>query len=207
MERTGERVVDTSGQPVIVAGSGVRELISADAIAEREDEMGRILAERYQPEGSLYMLTVLEGGIPFARGLSSAISRHAPDLQIQQATIGLQSYEGTQSTGNVTVVSGDLAAADNKNVLVTEDIIETGTTMAWLVEALRHAGAKSVEIAVLLHKNAVQSVHAQTLGHTALYVGFEIGPAFVIGYGLDYDGAYRDLPAIYERYSDAAMSS
>lgn len=202
MKQTSETIVDVDSPPILVAGAGVRELISAADIAERERQLGAELAERYRACGSVQLLTVLEGGRPFSDGLAQAIVAQPKAPSVDKVALRLRSYEGTKSNGTVELVDGSLDGSAGKHVLIVEDIIETGATMAWLVSALKDAGAKSVEIATLLHKNVLRPEYAKTLGQTALHVGFEIGPEFVIGYGLDYDGQYRDLPAIYARLSE-----
>ena len=89
-----------------------------------------------------------------------------------------------------------LGLAEGKHVLVIEDIIDTGKTLSVLVAELLAQRPASLAVAALLRKPEKLAVPADELGKT-IYVGFDIGPEFVIGYGLDYDGLYRDLSAIY----------
>lgn len=105
------------------------------------------------------------------------------------------SYEGTSTTGNVKVLGGSLKMADveNREVILVEDIIDTGTTLANLLPQLESFKPKSLEVCTLLEKR----LDAREPAAKAKYSGFSIPNKFIIGYGLDYNELYRDIPDIW----------
>jgi hypoxanthine phosphoribosyltransferase len=133
------------------------------------------------------VLIVLHGAILFA----SDLIRHF-DFPTEILTARLVSYHGLQSTGKIECVGG-LPNLSGKHVLVVEDIIDTGKSVDFLKTELAKMNPKSMQIAALLDK---PSEHAPEL--SADYTGFKIGKNFVIGYGLDLDGRYRNLPYVGE---------
>ena len=100
---------------------------------------------------------------------------------------------GTKSSGVVRILKDLDADLTGRHVLIVEDIIDSGVTLAWLLGNLRSRGAVSVEVATLLRKPAAAVVEVPVK-----YVGFDIPPAFVVGYGLDYSEKYRTLPFVAE---------
>jgi hypoxanthine phosphoribosyltransferase len=130
---------------------------------------------------------VLKGSFVFAADLARAI-----DLEVSVDFLGLRSYgSGTESSGVVQITSDLTKPVEGKHVLVVEDIVDTGLTMAYLMENLATRHPASVRLAALLHKPARSRVE---IGID--YLGFTIEDVFVIGYGLDYAEKFRNLPYI-----------
>ena len=134
------------------------------------------------------LLCVLNGAFMFAADLLRACD--IPQAEI--AFIRFKSYDGTQSTGQVNEVMGLTTDITDREVIIVEDIVDTGQTAAKLRETLARNGARSVKMAALLFKpDALQT------GTPPEYVGFSIPKKFIIGYGLDLDEQARNLPDIY----------
>lgn len=132
-------------------------------------------------------LCVLNGAFPFAADLFRAV-----DIDAEISFIRLKSYEGTGTTGNVKEVIGLTENIEGRTVIVVEDIVDTGNTMAKLVQDLKAKNPAEVKVASLLYKpeSLQRDVRLD-------YVGFEIPTKFIIGFGLDLDGMARNLPDIY----------
>ena len=140
------------------------------------------------PESKLLLLCILKGSICFTGDLMKAIKR-----PVEVDFMKVSSYgSGTSSSGNVTIIL-DLNRKDiaDIDIVVVEDIIDSGRTMAYLTEYLSLKGAKSVKVASLLDKPSRRTVNFE-----ADYVGRVIEDKFVVGYGLDYDEKYRALPYV-----------
>lgn len=167
-------------------GMTFRPFIESARIQERVAELGRQLTAEYEGRTPL-LVCVLNGAAPFALDLFKSI-----DTDAEITFIRLKSYEGTESTGNVKQVLGMTENIEGRDVIIVEDIIDTGRTMLKLEADIRAMGPKSVKIATLLFKpeSLVCDVKPD-------YVGFEIPKAFIIGYGLDIDGLARNLSDIY----------
>ncbi|MHB1846191.1 MAG: hypoxanthine phosphoribosyltransferase [Deltaproteobacteria bacterium] len=164
----------------------VRELHSAERIAARVRELGAQIAERH-PEGELVLLSVLKGSFVFTADLARAIDR---PLRID--FLGLSSYGGeTESSGVVKITSDLTKPIEGAHVVVVEDIIDTGLTMAYLLENLATRKPASVEVCALLEKPS--RARKQIEIH---YKGFVIPDEFVVGYGLDFNDRYRNLPYV-----------
>lgn len=168
-DREFELFIDTSEISSVVAAMG--EQISAD----------------YAGKNPL-LIAVLNGSFMFAGDLMKSISG-----EVEITFIKVASYEATESKGSVEEILGLEKDIFNRHVIVVEDIVDTGLTMTELLKALKVYRPASIEIATLLFK-------PQALKNPDLslrYVGKEIENRFVVGYGLDYDGYGRNLPAIY----------
>ena len=133
-------------------------------------------------------LCVLNGAFVFAADLVRQFSA-ACDISF----IKLSSYEGLQSSGKIANLLGLDIDLNDRHLIIVEDIIDTGNTMYWFLQELKHYQPASVALATLL-------VKPEALQHNfpIPYTGFEIPNKFVIGYGLDYEGEGRNLPAIYQ---------
>jgi hypoxanthine phosphoribosyltransferase len=166
----------------------LRVLIPADRIAARVAELGARIAADYRAVGiAPHLVCVLKGGCMFLSDLMRAI-----DLPVTIDFIAVSSYGGaTSSSGEVRVTKDLDQGLDGRDVLFVEDIVDTGLTLAYLVDSFRRRGARSIRVATLLDKRT------RRRHETAVdYVGFEIPDEFVVGYGLDYDERYRNLPYI-----------
>jgi len=164
----------------------VRPVIEADRIAARVRELGAEIAEAHRGH-DVVLVPVLKGSFVFAADLARAI-----DLPLSVDFLGLRSYgHGTESSGVVQITSDLTHLVEDKDVIVVEDIVDTGLTMAYLLENLGTRRPRSVKLAALLHKPARTRVKV-----TIDYLGFTIEDVFVVGYGLDHAERYRNLPFI-----------
>lgn len=167
-------------------------------IDERVQTLAQEIAADYAPKGGLHTVTVLNGALHFASALRFAVSKADPDLGFKMTsdTIHLASYHGTESTNEVKKISDLTHSVEGKHVLIVEDIVDTGKTLSVLVAELLAQKPASLAVVVLLRKPTKLAVPAEALGEK-MYVGFDIGPEFVVGHCFDYDGRFRDLPDIY----------
>lgn len=164
----------------------VRELISADAIQAAVADLGRRITGDYQDQ-PLTILGVLTGSIMLVTDLMRRIEQ-PHQLGLLQAS----SYRGPATTpGDLQINTDFLPDLRDRDVLLVDDILDTGRTLATLVERVRELGPRRVRTAVLLWKRARTQVDLRPD-----YVGFEIPDEFVVGYGLDYQDEYRHLPYI-----------
>lgn len=167
-----------------------RILISREQIAQRVRELGGEIAEQYRhqegPEG-LTLVTILSGSVIFLADLI----RELP-LRMKIGLITVSSYHGatTQTRGSVLVSDLNVEVA-GQHVLLIDDILDTGGTLRLVRQRLADAGARSLRICVLLRKPSRAPADV-----AADFVGFDIEDAFVVGYGLDYNDHYRNLPDI-----------
>jgi hypoxanthine phosphoribosyltransferase len=164
----------------------VRELLSADAIAGRVQELGATITQDYAGSPGLVLVGVLRGSLCFMSDLMRATA-----IPTRVELVDVRSYRGTQG-GKPRLrldLRGDLAGLD---VLVVEDIVERGTTLSAVLAALRVHQPRTLAVAALLRKPAP----AEPGRPEPRYVGFEISDEFVVGYGLDYDERFRHLPFI-----------
>ena len=165
---------------------GVSVLYPAEAIAARVRELGLDIA-RAHPGGELVLLSVLKGSFIFAADLARAIP-----LPLRVDFLGLSSYGGKTETSGVVKITQDVSRPiDGSHVLVVEDIIDTGLTMAYLLDNLKTRHPASVKVCALLEKPS-RALRKVQIDH----VGFVIPDQFVVGYGLDFDERYRNLPYI-----------
>lgn len=163
-----------------------RVLIAEDVIDKRLDGMAREVRQDF-PGEVIMVIVLLKGALVFASDLLRRIPRM---LEIE--CLNVASYHGgTESSGRVDFLDRVLPDVSGRRVLVLDDILDTGRTLAAVCERLREEGAAEVKSGVLLAKDRERAVEVQ-----ADYVGFEIGDEFVIGYGLDYKGRYRNLPYV-----------
>ncbi len=161
-------------------------LLSAEQIAGRVRELGAEITRDYQNR-KLVIVCVLKGSFVFAADLSRAI-----DLPMRVDFLGVRSYgEGTESSGVVQITQDLSRPIEHEDVLIVEDIIDTGLTIAHLMDLLRTRQPASVRVCALLHKPARAKVAIKTD-----YLGFTIEDRFVVGYGLDFAERYRNLPYI-----------
>ena len=161
-------------------------LISEEEINLRIKELSRAINQDYENQ-DLVVICVLKGAFMFCSDLIKKIN-----LPVKLEFITLSSYgSSTHSSGEVKLDMDITGTIEGKNVLIVEDIVDTGSTMKYLKECLGLRRPKSVRIASLLYKPK-RNLHPIKID----YLGFEIEDKFVIGYGLDYAGRYRELPYI-----------
>lgn len=158
-------------------------LLDADTIAARVRELGAQITADYQGK-ELVLVPVLKGSFVFAADLARAI-----DLPLSIDFFGCRSYEGTESTGVVQTTLDLSGPVEGKHVIIVEDIVDTGLTMAYMLENFETRRPASLKLASLLSKPARKKVEIEID-----YLGFTIEDVFVIGYGLDFGELYRNLP-------------
>lgn len=160
--------------------------IGKEKIAKRNQELGEQITKDYEGKDVL-MVSVLNGSFMFTSDLVKEIN-----LPIDLSFVKYASYEGTESTGKVKQLIGfNKDAVNGKHIIIVEDIVDTGRTMQALIQDLEDMNPASVKIVSLLFKP-----EALKIPMTIDYVGFDIDPRFVVGYGLDYDGFGRNIPEI-----------
>lgn len=161
-------------------------MIPADKIQLRVQAIADRINEDYNNKQPLF-LGVLNGAFLFMADLFKKIN-----LECELSFIRVSSYSGTASTGHVKSVMGLNESISGRHIIIVEDIIDTGDTAKYLLEELKNHTPASVSIATILFKPSALKHEIKPE-----YVGFEIPPAFVVGYGLDYDGIGRNLNDIY----------
>ena len=161
-------------------------LLTAEQIQARVAEMGEQIARDYRGQTPL-LIGVLKGAAIFMSDLVRAI-----DLKLGFEFMAISSYgSGTRSSGEVRIVKDLDVPVDGRDILVVEDIVDTGLTLSFLISSLHQRGAKSVKLAALLDKWERREREVKID-----YLGFKIPDAFVVGYGLDFAERYRNLPYI-----------
>ena len=164
----------------------IRPFISGEQIAVRLREMGRRITADYAGQ-DLLIVGVLKGTFMVMADLARQIR-----LPAQFDYMAVSSYGAATKTSGVVRVLKDLEQEiSGRHVLICEDIVDSGLTLNYLMKSLRVRGPASLEIASLLYKEGIQQVPVDVK-----YVGFRIGPEFVVGYGLDLNGKYRNLPYV-----------
>lgn len=161
--------------------------LSESEIQTRIKELGSQLTQEYKGKRPV-LLGVLNGCFRFVADLVTHV-----DLTCEVSFVKLSSYEGTSTTGQVKELSGINTPLKGRDVIVVEDIVDTGTTLDYLMKILEGHEPASVKIATLLYKPAAYKGQ-----HTIDYSGFDIPNLFVVGYGLDYDEIGRNLNEIYQ---------
>lgn len=163
-------------------------LISAEQLEIRVASLAEeIRADYAQATLPLSVIVVLKGACFFAIDLLKKL-----DLPCRMDFLQASSYSGTGSTGEVRLHSDITLPVAGTDVLLIEDIVDTGLTASWLTQHLASHRPASVRLCTLLDKPSARRIDV-----TIDYIGFTVPEAFVLGYGLDYDEGYRNLPAIY----------
>lgn len=165
----------------------IRVLLSEEEVAKRIREIGDEISRDYEGR-PLHLICILKGGVFFACELSKRIS-----LPLTLDFMSVSSYgAGTVSSGIVKIVKDLDEPIEGKDVLIVEDIIDSGNTLSYLIEVLKQRNPKSIELCTLLDKPE-RRVKKQV---TVKYTCFTVPDQFIVGYGLDYDQKYRNLPYI-----------
>lgn len=162
-----------------------RVLIDEEVIKNRIDVLADKIIEHYNGE-EFTIVALMKGALVFTADL---FRRMPVELEIE--LLNVRSYQGAVSTGNLEFLDSQLPQVKNKNVLLLDDILDTGLTLHKVSEKMHELGAKSVQSCVLLSKAKQREQYKK-----ADFEGFVIGDEFVVGYGLDYQGKYRNLPYI-----------
>ncbi|MEY8001882.1 hypoxanthine phosphoribosyltransferase [Clostridium sp. Mt-5] len=161
-------------------------LLDEKTIKKRVKEMGKKVSEDYEGK-DLMLVGILKGSVPFMADLLREIT-----IPCSMDFMAVSSYGNSTSSSGVVRILKDLDyEMENKHVLIVEDIIDSGVTLAYLIDYLKGRKAKSIEIACLLNKAERRKVNVK-----AKYIGFEVPDYFLVGYGLDYAEKYRNFPYV-----------
>jgi hypoxanthine phosphoribosyltransferase len=164
----------------------IQTMLSREVIDARVRELGAQITRELEGAAPV-LVCVLKGSFVFTADLMRAI-----DLPLRVDFLGVRSYgEGTESSGVVQITQDLSRPIEHEDVLIVEDIVDTGLTIAHLMDLLRTRQPRSIRVCALLHKPARARVNVKID-----YLGFTIEDKFVVGYGLDFAEKYRNLPFI-----------
>ena len=160
--------------------------ISSKKIKTRVEQIGRQLSKVYKRENPIF-IGVLNGSFMFLSDLIRALS-----IECEISFLQLKSYDGKRTTGSVDIIKDFDVSLKNRHVVLVEDIIDTGTTLKFLLNKINEIPIKSLRIVTLLVRD-IERPFEFAIDH----IGFEISQEFVVGYGLDYNQKFRHLDSIY----------
>ena len=161
-------------------------LLTEEQINQKTRELGALLTEEYKDQYPL-AIGILKGAMPFMSDLMKRV-----DTYIEMDYMDVSSYgNATVSSGEVKIVKDLNTSVEGRDILIIEDIIDSGMTLSYLVDLFKYRKAKSIKLVTLLDKPSGRKVDLK-----ADFVGFEVPDAFVVGYGLDYAEKYRNLPYV-----------
>lgn len=164
------------------------EFIPTGEIVAKVKELATTITQDYKDKNPLF-IPVLNGSFIFAADLMREI-----DLECRVSFVKHASYDGTASTGKLKTLIGLSESIFGQDLVIIEDIMDSGLTLSKVVEELRSLGTKSVEIVTLVRKAKARKHAVQPK-----YVGFEIEDEFLVGYGLDYQGLGRHLKSLFRK--------
>ena len=163
-----------------------RVIVTEEDLQKKIKELANRIDADYR-DRDLLLVGVLKGAVMAMADLARALQRH-----VEMDWMAISSYgSGTKSSGVVRILKDLDRDITGREVLIVEDVVDSGLTLSWLKSNLESRGAKSVEILAILRKPDAAKVDVPVK-----YVGFEIPPDFVVGYGLDYNEKYRNLPFV-----------
>lgn len=160
-------------------------LINKAKLEKRIEEMGKQISKDYEGK-ELVFIGILKGSVMFMAELAKHVKN-----SVQLDFMDVSSYVGTESSGNVKINKDIRDRIEGKDVIIVEDIIDTGRTLTYVAEYLKQKNPSSVKIATMLSKPSRRVMELKVD-----YIGFAIEDKFVVGYGLDYNEKYRNLPYI-----------
>ena len=166
----------------------IKILLTEEEVDRRIEQLGEQITQDYQGKKP-HLICVLKGGAPFMCELSKKIK-----LPLTMDFMSVGSYEGTESTGKITLKKDLDESLEGRDVLIVEDIIDSGRTLSHLVKLFAERKPASIRLCTLLDKPERRVVDDVKVD----YCGFNIPDKFVVGYGLDYNQKYRNLPYIGE---------
>jgi hypoxanthine phosphoribosyltransferase len=183
-----ERVADADAPVGVAAASEVGEvLVGAEDLSRRVAELAERISRDYEARSSLLLVGVLKGAMFFLSDLMRLI-----DIPVEVDFMAVASYgSATDSSGVVRILKDLDVAIEGRDVLIVEDIVDSGLTLQYLLRNLGSRNPRTLEVCALLTKPERRKVDLPTR-----YVGFEIPDRFVIGYGLDYAERHRNLPFV-----------
>lgn len=160
-------------------------LINESRLEKRIEELGKQIEKDYKGK-EIVFIGILKGSVMFMAQLAKSIKN-----SVEFDFMDVSSYEGTESTGKIKVNKDIRNSIEGKDIIIVEDIIDTGRTLTYLVEYLKQKNPSSLKIATMLSKPS-----RRVMELNVDYIGFAIDDKFVVGYGLDYNEKYRNLPYI-----------
>ena len=163
----------------------IKELISREQLVQRLDELAKELDKEYEGK-EIIVLSVMRGSVFFFVELTLRMK-----TKMQCEFITISSYNGVESSGNVKVVQDLRTSIEGRDVLILEDIIDTGRSMSFLLEYLKSKNPNSLKLCALADKPSRREISVPID-----YVGFEVPNKFLVGYGFDVDNYYRNIPYI-----------
>lgn len=163
----------------------VNVLIDENVVDEKIKEVAEVISKDYEGR-QVHMICVLKGGVFFMTELAKRIT-----VPVSMDFMAVSSYQGTQSSGRIKIVKDLDESVEGKDVLIVEDIVDSGRTLSALIKFFKERGAKSVKLCTLLDKPETRIADVQVD-----YKCFDVPNKFVVGYGLDYNQKYRNLPYI-----------
>ena len=166
----------------------IKILLTEEEVDRRIEQLGEQITQDYQGKKP-HLICVLKGGAPFMCELSKRIK-----LPLTMDFMSVGSYEGTESTGKITLKKDLDESLEGRDVIIVEDIIDSGRTLSHLVKLFAERKPASIRLCTLLDKPERRVVDDVKVD----YCGFNIPDKFVVGYGLDYNQKYRNLPYIGE---------
>jgi hypoxanthine phosphoribosyltransferase len=164
-----------------------RQFINKSKVQEKVRALAQQINSDYHDRTPVF-LPILNGSFIFAADLIKLI-----EIPCTVSFVKTSSYSGMASTGQLKTLIGLDASLFNQDVIIVEDIVDTGLTLQKIIEELRGLGTKSVQVVTLLRKQTAREKMVDVK-----YIGFDIDNEFVVGYGLDYDGLGRNLKEIYK---------
>ena len=163
----------------------VNVLINKARLENRIEEMAKQIEKDYEGKDIVF-IGILKGSVMFMTELAKNIKSN-----VELDFMDVSSYDGTESSGDVRINSDIRNSIKGKDVIIVEDIIDTGRTLTYLIEYLKQKQPNSLKIATMLSKPSRRIMELNVD-----YIGFSINDEFVVGYGLDYNQKYRNLPYI-----------
>lgn len=171
------------------------KFISEDEIKQKVTLLAETIDHDYAAKTPVF-LPILNGSFMFSADLLKQVS-----IPCRVSFVKISSYVGTVSSGQIKTLIGLEESLFNQDIIIVEDIIDTGLTLQKIIEELKSLGTKSVEVISLLRKKPARDKNIPVK-----YPGFDIGTEFVVGYGLDYDGLGRNLKDIYRTDSEDILN-
>lgn len=167
-----------------------RVILSEEMIRDKVEELAKTIAADYAAADSVLLVGVLKGAVMFMADFARALGRYGPPVELE--FMAVSSYgQGTTSSGVVRILKDLDRDIAGRNVIVVEDIVDSGLTLSWLLKYLESRSAASVEVVALMRKPAAVKVEVPVK-----YVGFDLPNDFVVGYGLDHAERYREMPYV-----------
>lgn len=160
-------------------------LINKAKLEKRIEELGKQIEKDYQGK-EIVFIGILKGSVMFMTELAKNVKSN-----VELDFMDVSSYQGTESSGTVTINKDIRNSIEGKDVILVEDIIDTGRTLTYVLEYLKQKNPNSIKIATMLSKPS-----RRVMELNVDYIGFSVEDKFVVGYGLDYNEKYRNLPYI-----------